>query len=86
MDKKTKRDLIVRGSMLSAAVAAATSAASATINMTASFQPIIDIIGVITSNSDSWIGLIVLGVEITIAMAVGYFVKGIMSRATGHGK
>lgn len=84
MDKKTKQDLIVRGSMLSAAGAAAVSAASATFNMTASFQPIIDIIGVLTTNSDSWIGLVVLGVEIGIAVAVGVFIKSIMSKSTGH--
>ncbi len=86
MDKKTAKDLIVRGSMLSAAGAAAASSASATVNMTASFQPIIDMIGVLTGNSDSWIGLVVLGVEITIAVAVGYFVKGIMTKATGGNK
>jgi len=77
---------MTRLALVSIAIAGMISSASAVINMTTSFQPIIDIIGVITGNSDSWIGLIVLGVEITIALAVGYFVRGIMSKATGHGK
>lgn len=78
--------LMTKICLVSIAIAGSISAASATVNMTASFQPIIDMIGVLTTNSDSWIGLVVLGVEITIAVAVGYFVKGIMSKATGHGK
>lgn len=75
-----------RVTMLMATAMALVGGASAAVNMTEAFQPIIDMITVLTSNTDAWIGLVVLGVLITIAIAIGHFVRGIMSKATGTGK
>ncbi len=77
---------VVRATMFLTIAMAMVGSASAAVNMTLAFQPIIDMITVLTSNTDAWIGLVVLGVLITIAIAIGHFVRGIMSKATGSGK
>mgnify|MGYP003394299274 CR=1 FL=1 len=76
----------VRATILLTTAIAMVGGASAAVNMTLAFQPIIDMITVLTSNTDAWIGLVVLGVLITIAIAIGHFVRGIMQKATGGTK
>jgi hypothetical protein len=75
-----------RMTMVLMGVAALVGSAGAAMNMTASFQPIIDMIGVITTNTDTWVALVVLSVILTMCVAVGHFVKGILSKSVGTGK
>lgn len=75
----------VRATMFITTAIAMVGGASA-VNMTEAFQPVIDMIAVLTDNTDSWVSLVVLGVIIAIVVAVGAFVKGIMSRATTSGR
>ena len=86
MDLVKTKIAILKVAMFIAGGAGTVGIAGATVNMTLAFQPIIDMITVLTTNTDAWIGLVVLGVLITIAIAIGHFVRGIMSKATGSGK
>ena len=72
-----------RMSMVLMGMVALVGSAGAAMNMTASFQPIIDMIGVITSNTDTWVALVVLSVILTMCVAVGHFVKGILNKSVG---
>ena len=73
----------VRMTMVLMGMVALVGSAGAAMNMTASFQPIIDMIGVITSNTDTWVALVVLSVILTMCVAVGHFVKGILNKSVG---
>ena len=84
--KSKMSDSAARATLFLATAMAMVGGASATVNMTLAFQPIIDMITVLTTNTDAWIGLVVLGVLITIAIAIGHFVRGIMQKATGGTK
>ena len=72
-----------RMSMVLMGMVALIGSAGAAMNMTASFQPIIDMIGVITGNTDTWVALVVLSVILTMCVAVGVFVKGILHKSVG---
>ena len=45
-------------------------------------QPLTDLITWATSNSNLWIGLVILGVMLAVAMAIGVFIKNILNKAT----
>ena len=72
-----------RMSMVLMGMVALVGSAGATMNMTLSFQPIIDMIAVITDNTDTWVALVVLSVILTMCVAVGHFVKGILNKSVG---
>lgn len=67
------------------AVFAQTQNAAATIDICASFQPVIDIITMLVNNTSSWVGLAIVGIILVVIAAIGGFIKGIMHKAMGGG-
>ena len=56
--------------------------AAAADNITVQMQPLTDLITWVTNSSALWIGLVILGVMLGVAMAIGYFIKAILNKAT----
>lgn len=82
--KNKLKMVLAKGVMFAAAGLGSVGIAGATaINMTEQFQPIIDLITVVTDNTPSWLKLVVLGAMISIVVLIVSFIKGIMSKTTG---